>query len=264
MRIDDTFKALMRLDDGVLMRGAFYALLSAATVFLLVDVRDLTAMNAELPAFDPFHENRPLLPPALTEGGPTTPRVQPASPEEVLRRPMTFELASGGVLLAEGTIDPGASARFAEEIAARGEYVKTVALNSPGGSVDDALAISSLIRERKLGTKVASRALCASSCPIIFAGGVSRVAEKDAIVGVHQVFNGGSGRQTADQAMSAAQSTTARVTRHLDTMGVGAGLWINALETPPDRLHYLTSAEMAKFKLTTEPPATARKKAESE
>ncbi|ASY59403.1 ATP-dependent Clp protease proteolytic subunit [Sinorhizobium sp. CCBAU 05631] len=259
MRIDDTFKALMQLDDGVLMRGAFYALLSAAAIFLLIDVRDLTAMNAELPAFDPFHENRPILPPALTEGGPT-PHVQPASPEDVLRRPMTFELASGGVLLAEGTIDPGASGRFAEEIAVRCEYVKTVALNSPGGSVDDALAISSLIRERKLGTRVASRALCASSCPIIFAGGVSRIADKDAIVGVHQVFNGGSGRQTADEAMSAAQSTTARVSRHLDTMGIGAGLWITALETPPDRLYYLTSAEMAKFKLTSQPLATARKK----
>ncbi|NRP72997.1 ATP-dependent Clp protease proteolytic subunit [Ensifer psoraleae] len=259
MRIDEPFKALMRLDDGVLMRGAFFILLSAAAVFLLIDMRDIAAMNAEVPGFDPMHE--PVLPPALTEGMPNPPSVQPASSHEVLRQPMKFELTSGGVLLAEGTIDLGAGARFAREIEARGEYVKTVALNSPGGSVDDALAISKLIREKKLDTKVASKALCASSCPIVFAGGVGRLAEKDAVVGVHQFFNGSKNRSTAEQAMSTAQSTTARVARHFDAMGIGAGLWINALETPPDRLYYLTAKEMADFKLTTEPVATAKKKA---
>lgn len=260
MRIDDAFKALLRLDDGVLMRGAFYVLLSAAAVFLVIDVRDITAMNAELPGYDPLHRDQPVLPPALTDGVPAAPPVQPASPKEVLRQAVKFELKPGGVLLAEGTIDPGAASRFAQEIEARGEYVKTVMLNSPGGSVEDALAMSKLIREKKLDTKVASKGLCASSCPIVFAGGIGRMAEKDAVVGVHQVFNGGKDRPTAEQAMSAAQATTARVARHLDAMGIGAGLWINALETPPDRLYYLTPKEMADFKLTTEPVATAKKK----
>ncbi|MCC2613438.1 COG3904 family protein [Neorhizobium petrolearium] len=260
MRIDEPIKALLKLDDGVLMRGAFYILLSAAAVFLLIDVRDITAMNAALPGYDPMHGDQPVLPPALTDGVPNAPPVQPASPKETLRQPIRFELTSGGVLLAEGSIDPGAADRFAKEIEARGEYVKTVSLNSPGGSVDDALAMSELIREKKLDTKVASKALCASSCPIVFAGGVGRMAEKDAVIGVHQVFNGGKDRPTAEQAMASAQATTARVARHLDTMGIGAGLWINALETPPDRLYYLTPKEMADFKLTTEPVATAKKK----
>jgi len=259
MRIDEAVKGLTRLDDGVLMRGAFYILLSAAAVFLAIDVRDITAMNAALPAYDPMHPDQPVLPPALTEGVPNAPPVQPASPKEVLRRPMTFELISGGILLAEGTIEPGTADRFAKEIEARGEYVKTVALNSPGGSVDDAIAMSKLIREKKLDTKVASRALCASSCPITFAGGVGRLAEKDAVIGVHQVFNGSQERPTAEQAMASAQATTARVARHLDQMGIGAGLWINALETPPDRLYYLTPQEMADFKLTTKPAATAKR-----
>ena len=259
MRIDEPLKALMRLDDGVLMRGAFYILLSAAAVFVAIDVRDITTMNAALPGYDPMHEGLPVLPPALTDGVPAAPPVQPASPREVLRQPIRFELTPGGVLLAEGSIDPGAADRFAKEIETRGEYVKTVALNSPGGSVDDAIAMSRLIREKKLDTKVASRALCASSCPIVFAGGVGRVAEKDAVIGVHQVFNGSKDRPTAEEAMSSAQATTARVARHLDEMGIGAGLWINALETPPDRLYYLTPKEMREFKLTTEPIPTARK-----
>jgi len=260
MRIDEAVKALARLDDGVLMRGAFFSLLSATAVFLWIDMRDIVALNAALPRLGPIYQDQPVLPPALTEGVPKAPPVEPASSEEVLRQPMRFELRSGGILLAEGTIDQGTGMRFSEEIEARGEYVKTVALNSPGGSVEDALAMSQLIRERKLDTKVASRALCASSCPIVFAGGVGRIAEEDAIVGVHQVFDGSGNRPTAEQAMSAAQSITARVARHLDAVGVGAGLWINALETPPDRLYYLTAKEMADFKLTTEPVATAETK----
>ncbi len=120
--------------------------------------------------------------------------------------------------------------------------------------------MSKLIRNRKLDTKVASKALCASSCPIVFAGGIGRLAEKDAVIGVHQVFNGAKERPSAEQAMSAAQATTAKVARHLDQMGIGAGLWIHALETPPDRLYYLTPKEMSDFKLTTDPLASARKK----
>ncbi len=171
MRIDEAFKALVRIEDGVLMRGAFFAMLAAAGVFLLIDLREISAMNAGLPGFDPMLEDRPVLPPAVTEAAPDGPPVQPGSSDEVLRQPMRFDLRSGGVLVAEGTLDLGAGSRFAEEIEARGEYVTTVALNSPGGSVDDALAMSKLIREKKLNTKVASKALCASSCPIVFAGG---------------------------------------------------------------------------------------------
>lgn len=259
MRIGE---AIRRIDDGALMRSAFYALLCVSAAFLFIDIRDIANANTELPGFDPMREDQPVLPPALTDGVPAAPPVQPASPREVLRQPMKFDLKPGGVLLAEGTIDLGAAGRFAQEIEARGEYVKVVALNSPGGSVDDALAMSKLIREKKLDTRVASRALCASSCPIVFAGGVGRIAEKDAVIGVHQVFNGARSRPTADEAMSAAQSTTARVARHLDAMGIGAGLWINALETPPDRLYYLTVKEMTDFKLTTtvDVQPTARKK----
>ena len=54
---------------------------------------------------------------------------------------MRFELLPGGILQAEGSIDVGAAERFAKEVAARGEYVKAVSLNSPGGSVYAGLGI---------------------------------------------------------------------------------------------------------------------------
>lgn len=254
MKPASALKALISVDDGVLMRGAFYVLLAAAAAFLVIDVREISTAEAARPRLETLPDVPAFLPPKTAPGAPP---VQPPSPEEVLRKPMTFNLVSGGVLVAEGTIDPGAAARFASEVEARGEYIKLVSLNSPGGSVDDAIAMSKLIREKNIATKVAEKALCASSCPIVFAGGVTRSAEKDAVVGVHQVFNAGIDRPSPEQAMSSAQTTTALVARHLDEMGIGAGLWFHALETPPNQLYYLTPAEMSEYRLTTDATTVA-------
>jgi hypothetical protein len=250
--------AILTADDGLLMRGAFFGLLAAAGAFLFVDIREMRLENAALPGHDPMTTDAPVLPPALTDGVPQAPPVAPGRSSKRIGWRSTSGELPGGLLKAEGSIDLGAADRFAEEIAARGEYVKAVSLNSPGGSVEDALKMSTLIRNKGLNTRVATKALCASSCPLVFAGGIAREAEEDAILGVHQVFNAGEDRPSAEQAMSGAQSTTARIARHLDAMGIANGLWIHALETPPDRLYYLTPKEMAAFKLTTAPVATAK------
>nr|WP_245295726.1 hypothetical protein [Xaviernesmea rhizosphaerae] len=242
------------LDDGALMRHAFQILLAAALVFVVIDFREIEAAKALVP-FDPQAPGAaPILPPALTEGEPEAPPSEITTEAEQLKNAIRFELLPGGILKAQGAIDPGAAARFAAEVEARGEYVKTVVLDSPGGSVGDALAMSRLIRERQLDTRVEKGALCASSCPIVFAGGVQRVAEKGAVIGVHQIFNGSTQRLTPEEAMSQAQRTTAEVTRHLEAMGVKPGLWRRALETPPDRLFYLSAREMEAEALTTPPP----------
>ncbi|CAN7747144.1 MULTISPECIES: ATP-dependent Clp protease proteolytic subunit [unclassified Ensifer] len=258
MRIDEGLKILARVDDGVWMRGTFFSLLAATAIFLVIDMRSLWERNAEEPIIDPARW--PILLPAPGGTGRDGPPVELLSSHEVLRQPMKLELQRDGVLLAEGTFDIGAGERFVREIEQRGEYVKTVSLNSPGGSVDDALAISKLIREKGLDTRVASGALCASSCPIVFAGGVRRLAEPEAVVGVHQLSNASTDRTTADQAMSSTQLTTARITRHLEEMGIDAGLWIKALETPPDKLQYVSAQEMIDFKLTTGLSGAMKKK----
>lgn len=243
--------ALLRADDGLLMRSAFYLLLIAAGVFLFTDIREMALAEASRPEHDPTKEVEQVLPPALKRGVPQAPPVTPASSPEVLRQPMQFELLPGGILKAEGLIDVGSADRFAREIEARGEYVTVVALNSPGGSVEDALTMSTLVREKGLDTKVAAKSLCASSCPLFFAGGVAREAEEDAIVGVHQIFNAARTQSTAEHAMSGTQSATARIVRHLQSMGVSNALWLHALETPPDRLYYLTPMELVDLKLVT-------------
>ncbi|NLS02764.1 hypothetical protein HGP14_05180 [Rhizobium sp. P32RR-XVIII] len=254
--------AALSTDDATLLRLAFHGLLAASVVFLAIDFREISAANAGLPGFDPAQpQTTPVLPPALTEGGPQAAPSEIKTGVDLLKQPIRFELQPGGVLLAQGAIEPGAAGRFEKELEARGEYVKTVSLDSPGGSVGDALAISKLIRERNIGTRVANGALCASSCPIIMAGGVRREAEEGAVIGVHQVFNGSRDKLSPERAMSEAQRTTADVTRHLGKMGIKPGLWLHAMETPPDRLYYLTPEEMREFALATGPEKIAASKA---
>lgn len=242
---------LLSADDGTLMRHVFQALLAMAVVFIVIDWNELSAANRDVTGFDP-PEAVPVLPPALTDGEPQNAPSDVAADPETLKQAIRFELQPGGILSAQGSIEPGAAGRFATEIEARGEYVKTVLLNSPGGAVGDAMAISKLIRERKLGTKVASGGLCASSCPIVMAGGVIREAEKGAVIGVHQIFTGSKEKLSAERAMSEAQRTTADISRHMEEMGIKSGVWLHALETPPDRLYYLTTEEMKEFALLTD------------
>ncbi|SIQ07925.1 hypothetical protein SAMN05880582_101646 [Rhizobium sp. RU20A] len=252
-----TGRVLLSTDDGTLMRHAFTAVLSVAAILVVVDYRDLVLDGQHpglaTPGTDPA---LPVLPPSLTDGKPEGAPGDIKTAQETLRAPIRFDLKPGGILTAEGTVDAGSADRFRAEIEARGEYVKTVQLSSPGGSVADALAISALIREKGLSTDVKAGALCASSCPLILAGGVTRSVEDGAIIGVHQIYDG-SGQQarapTGAEAMAMTQVTTARIGRHLQQMGVKPDLWLLGLETPPDSLHYLTAKEMADTALVTAP-----------
>jgi hypothetical protein len=168
-------------------------------------------------------------------------------PEGAMARPMTFELVSGGKLMATGTITPGISEAFAAEVSRRGDYIKTVALNSPGGSVADALTMGRLIRERKFATEVEAGKYCASSCPLVFAGGVERRAGDKATIGVHQVaaISSAVNGPPRDE-MSVAQN-----------MGVNLQVWVHAMETPHDKLFVFKPDELKLLNMVTAAPASA-------
>jgi len=253
-------KTLLKyLDDATVLKFAFYTLLFGVTVTLIMDYRELVIEDETSEQLLPV-KDQPILPsftPPTIErqsDGETPPeRTRPpvtADPSE-LNKPMRIELAAGGVLRMTGSITPGIAQTFREKTKEISEYIKLIELNSPGGSVSDALEISTEIRENGWTTKVSTGSLCASSCPIVFAGGKKRIAEKDAAIGVHQVFAIGEDKRSNSEAISRTQQTTAKITRHLETMGVDPVLWIHALETPPQNLFYLNEAELEKFKLTT-------------
>jgi hypothetical protein len=244
---------LAELEDGAILRVAFFALLIGTASVLYVDFRELTA-NEGAALTMPM---QPILPPAFDSPS-QGPMPNVTTTPDVLDQPLEITLGSGGQLMLTGTFDPGSAERFAAEIEARGEYVQTIVLDSPGGSVVDALAIGSLIHEKGLATKVASGSLCASSCPIVFASGKTRIASPAAAIGVHQIYAAAlsgdpqSALRVAGTAMSDAQSTTADIMSHLTQTGVDPALWLHALETPPDQLYYFTAEEMQRLKLVTE------------
>jgi hypothetical protein len=241
-------------EDGAIIRAAFFGLLSATAVILYLDYTEMSGQQPPalpgqltpiLPAFDPS-----------APGGAPGPGV--STPMETLRQPLEIKLESGGRLAVTGTIMPGSAATFAAEIESFAEYIKTIALDSPGGSVADALEMGRLIRDRGFSTSVAAGSLCASSCPLVFAGGTERVAAAGAAIAVHQIYAATPSDSTlasrlaaAGNAMSDAQTMTAEISRYLIGMGVDPEVWLRALETPPDRLSYFSPEELTGLKLAT-------------
>jgi hypothetical protein len=172
-------------------------------------------------------------------------------PDGAMAKPMTFELVSGGKLMATGTITPGLSEAFAAEVAKRGDYIKTVVLNSPGGSVSDALTMGRLIREKKFATEVEAGKYCASSCPLVLAGGLERRAGDKAVIGVHQVAALGSASAAPRDEMDVAQRISARCQRYLGDMGINLQVWVHAMETPHDKLFIFKPDELKSLNIVT-------------
>lgn len=248
------------IEDGVILKTVFFTMLAGAAWVLASDYFDL---NTAQPGDFAVSPGDPLLPAVeRPEIDPDNPAYRPlehiTTPPQQLAEPLTIELVSGGVLMLSGTIVPGAATSFADEIERRGGYVETVALNSPGGSVEDALVIGRLIRESGFDTAVGDGALCGSSCPLVLAGGVRRIVSDSAAVGVHQIYAGAGGDEIGSaQAMSDAQTVSARIARYLEEMGIDPLVWINAMETPPDRLYFLTVDEMEQTQLAAMSDSTA-------
>ena len=237
---------------------------SVVAVTIAVLIADLATSNGWISAPDPglsLTETRQTSPsldlPIPSVLAPWLPggdkRLAPLpQPDGAMARPMTFELVGNGRLMATGTITPGISEAFAAEVGKRGDYIKAVVLNSPGGSVADALAMGRLIRERKFATEVEAGKYCASSCPLMFAGGVERRAGDRAAIGVHQVAAIGPANNAAPRdEMDVAQRISARCQRYLADMGISLQVWVHAMETPHDRLFIFKPDELRSLNIVT-------------
>lgn len=255
--------------DEAVLRWLFRGIVAVTVTVLALDLAgqngwitgpQVVASPADTRQDSPSLDLPSLLPSILSPRPPgsdrrTTPVPQP---DGTLAKPMTFELIGGGRLMASGTITPGVFKEFAAEVGKRGDYVKTIVLNSPGGSVSDALAIGRLIREKKFATEVEPGKYCASSCPLAFAGGVERRAGDKATIGVHQVAAlRSAGNGAVRDEMSVAQSISATCQRYLREMGIDLQVWVHAMETPHDRLFIFKPDELKALNLVTVAPAAA-------
>ena len=254
-------------DDQVL-RWIFRTVVAVTIGVLAVDLANMSGLtiggaltpsdmqtsspNTSVPSMIPA-----ILAPLMPGGGRLTPMPQP---DAAMAKQMTFELVGGGRLMATGTITPGIFETFSAEVTKRGDYIKTVVLNSPGGSVGDALAMGKLIRDKKLSTEVEAGKYCASSCPLVFVGGVERRAGDRAAIGVHQVFAMAGDVSGVKDGMNEAQRVSARCQRYLGDMGVSLQMWVHAMETPKEKLFVFKPDELKSLNIVTAataPVATA-------
>jgi hypothetical protein len=243
--------------DDHLLRWLFGVMVTATVAVVALDYAEMLQTHERRAQAAPVQTGPDMKPSAAPlpsrRGGERRPGLLRTA-DKRLATPITFELGKDGRLIATGTIVPGAADAFAAEIDKRGGYVKTVTLHSPGGSVQDALKIGRMIRERKFNTEVADGGYCASSCPLVFAGGVERIARPKAAIGVHQVsaLTAAASATMAD-GMSSAQRVSADVQRYLREMGVDSQVWIHAMETPANELFYFKPDELLALKLATSP-----------
>ena len=89
---------------------------------------------------------------------------------------ITYAIASGA--FSHGTAD--AFERF-DELNQRS--IDVVVFDSPGGLILEAMQLGRYLRERGIATLVPDEALCASACPLAYAGGVAREAGQKAWIG---------------------------------------------------------------------------------
>lgn len=236
--------------DETVLRVVFGAMLVATVVVVggdLLGISGTHPADAALPA-EEAEPARPFLPTVspVPPGG-----AQDADRNAQLSAAMRFELGPDGRLAAIGTITPGTADRLEQELALRGDYVRTVVLDSPGGSVRDAIAMGQLIRSHGYDTLVGDGGYCASSCPLVFSGGVARRVSPNASVGVHQVLSVSDGPVDAARDMNEVQRVSAECQRHLYEMGVDPRVWMHAMETPFESLFYFAGEDMVELKLAT-------------
>ena len=185
------------------------------------------------------------------------------------------------VIVGKGKIVPGTSQALRDFLAFRqGFGGMTLYLNSPGGSVADAIKLGRVIREHKLNTRVGGLAgftmantadgICASACTLAFLGGIERSLQFNAIYAVHRFYRGDRGAGTGD--MDVAQLLAAEIQGYMREMEVDARLlelWVRAGDRRPNEpggsfpnrqpgdepsFYILSATEMANLKVVTVAP----------
>lgn len=153
------------------------------------------------------------------------------------------------VLPLTGTIAPGDAARLTELLAR--EAVDLARLDSPGGSVADALEIGRQLRVAGIATEVTDGAICLSACPYMLAGGETRKVSAGAAVGVHQHYFGESVVMPAFMAVENIQRGQAEMVGYLHEMGIDLRLMQPALSTAPSEIYILVPQELREYRLVT-------------
>ena len=100
--------------------------------------------------------------------GPGRPFPETPLPDRLILTP----IEAGSTALLEGSISQGDATRIAKQLDALAPDLERIILNSPGGSVQDALELGRIIRNSGWQTEMRENDICYSACPYLLAAGV--------------------------------------------------------------------------------------------
>ncbi|RWQ22546.1 MAG: hypothetical protein EOS19_30545 [Mesorhizobium sp.] len=207
---------------------------------------------------------------------------------------------------AEGAIAAGTPALLKRVLKKLGTRKLPIIVNSPGGDVDAALQLGRIIRKNRLDIAIGKTefsdcwpgmegcgasygkgvayfgvasdggAMCNSACPLMFAGGVRRVAGSWAYLGVHQItttyfpstrhfrttyqtIRGKRYRVTTEtvtqgesyKTYKMSKAFSRKISAYLREMGVGRGLLDTMKATPASDIRQIALDDMLTMKLVT-------------
>lgn len=187
---------------------------------------------------------------------PPSPGSRPIPSTQDMPSRLAFDPADwdgGPALTLTGAIAEGDAERLTEWLGTQETPPTTVFLNSPGGSVLDALAIGRTLRGLEVRTAMAETDICLSACPYVLAAGTRRDVAEGAWVGIHQHYFGQNTALPAFLAVEDIQRGQGEVMAYLIEMGIDPALMQHALMTPPSEIYLLELEELLSYRLATAP-----------
>lgn len=147
--------------------------------------------------------------------------------------------ASGGVLVGSGEINRGDDLKLHNYVASlpASTHIKGISLESPGGNYVEGVNLATTIQASHLQTGVVGDGTCASACFILFASGSYKFVGAGARIGVHSASEEG-------EDTGLAQAVTTLMARKAAELGVPSDIIGRMVTTPPDRMAWLTPAEL--------------------
>lgn len=174
----------------------------------------------------------------------------PSSP--LPERLVLTRVNGGTAILLEGNIAEGDADRIIKQMGEIPTPPNRVILNSPGGSVGDALILGRHLRSTGATTAMRDGDICYSACPYVLAAGTQREIPTTASVGVHQHYFGKNTLLPAFVAVEDIQRGQGEVMIYLADMGIDPLVMRHALVTPPDQIYVLLPEELKKYGFVVE------------
>jgi hypothetical protein len=228
------------------------ALIFQAGIAAMLVLGDVQQANLAWPGFGP---KAPRLTEPVAPGdqrrrfrpGRDRPATRPARDPGDMPKRLLLTAMDGATYRLEGTIAEGDADRIIRLMQEAHPRPARLVLQSPGGSVDDALKLGRHLRAEGIATRMLPGEYCFSACPYVLAGGVTRDIPDAALIGVHQHYFGESTILPAAFAVEDIQAGQGEVMLYLDAMGIDPLVMRHALITPPDEIYILVPQELRDY-----------------